>query len=369
MAIITYIICFFLCYSSCCLASSICEDQQRVIVRTWYSEPIQESVGHVSLEIPSKLIYLSLWPDDCFLVRKPGSQPARAKFVRSYYYDVLAMGKAADSVVCLYKFNISRLENIVKNFKDRTINWNFNSSVELDDQKDNQDHNCVTIVFSALLKTLFKYPLDEEDYSEGINVVNDTLFDTESRLYDLNKLTENWIAVDEYGINFKAWEKNIKENKILSPRPKISLMKKLNTVTPCTVDLWCRTLREKERKDFILSLIPPYQERGSIKVTRYYFTSQEKEIDNWLFSSPLKSVARTYLPRSNSYFSEHLFMIVGSFLVAGFFDKKCESVSNAAVFIFIGSIGNFIYKLYNNQIYLYNRWNNINLLSDDNMIL
>ncbi len=371
MSKLNYTIYFFLCLFLFSPAIALNEDEQRVIVRTWYSKPIKstedgkfeppESAGHVSLDIPSKKIYLSLWPDSSFLVADPMTQPIRAHFMSSYYHDVLEMGRSADSVVCLYNLNQDKLKNTIASLRRKTKYWLLLSDVIVDNQNDNESHNCATIVLSALLKTLFgenSYTTNES-YSGGIGELNDTFFDSQSRSTLLNRMSKNQIAVDEYGINFKAWEESIKQGKPLSPCPKTSLIRLPDTTTPCTVDLWVRNLRERERKNFFVDLVPAYVEAGDIKAINYSFVSREKEIDKWSLLSPFKLIARTFWPWSNSYFSEHLLIMGGSFFISDYLDKKGDkstivnAVVNAAVSTFFVSTFNFLGKFITGGIYFY----------------
>ena len=348
-----YIICFLIYFFSFsfCSASFINEDEQRVIVRSWYPKPLKkdingfentESVGHVSLEIPSKQIYLSLWPDNLFLVNNPATQSIRAQFSESYSHDILQMGREADSLVCLYKINVSKLASTAKYYMGKTANWRLMSSVRVD-EKDSNEHNCATIVLSVLIKTLFGEELDEVKYS-GISSLNDTLLDVHSRLTLLKEMASNWIFVNEYGINFKAWQKSIKDGKILYPPPKVKLTTIPWIVTPCVVDLWVRKLRETERNYFLIDLIPAYEEKGRIKLTKYSFVSKEDNVGSWSLRSPLKLLTRTYWPLSSSCLSDHLLMMTGSSFTYSFFTNK--KMTDVGKFIFLWSTGNLFYKLF-----------------------
>jgi len=311
-----------------------------------------ESVGHISLEIPSQGSYLSFWPDDCCLVRNPSEQPLDPIFVRTYYEDVVRMGKSADSIVCLYKLNVINLSDEIRKIKINTKKWQLASCVELSKNESEISHNCSTAVFSALLGEMFK---DEEYISEeyigDIFFVYDSLLPVEHRLKSLSKLSTKWIITKEYGVAYNSWIKLIKEEKVLYPYPKVTLTKIPYLVTPCSVDLWVKNLRDREREDFKVSLIPSYKE--SIKtIFGISLTNQEDLHFSWI-SSPLESIKRTF-SFQNSYLSEHAIISLGSYFLWGYFvNKNYDHSADITKCFFWGTMAHGLYKALSGRMYLY----------------
>jgi hypothetical protein len=137
----------------------VCKENNRVIIRVWTSwlnksiPGAENSVGHISIEIPNSNCYISLWPEG-----SPNEKRIKAiienrepHFMISYNDDYEAEEKHPPEVtICLYSLNTEKMEEEFNRLTQTTENWTLFGNVFL--LKNSNQHNCASFAYEILKK-------------------------------------------------------------------------------------------------------------------------------------------------------------------------------------------------------------------------